>query len=287
MQLHKERELLYFKGDIEMVNEKTSRLLVCCADENRRLEMTALLGRVGFQHIDEAHEVCEAERLMNEYDYSLAVFDSTAGSAQIMQLAYAESRLRGDSTMTAFLFVGEEKYGDIVEEICKMAHMSYLVRPYSLPEFCDAVFGALSGRRLMDYSSGSCGSQSGIGVSAAVPSESEPITNQITTVLHNLGIPAHIKGFVYLRAAITMTVEDPELINYVTKLLYPKVAREFSTTTSRVERAIRHAIEVAWDRGELDTLNSYFGYTISRQRGKPTNSEFIAMISDKLRLGVR
>ena len=270
-----------------MINEKTSRLLVCCADENRRREMTGLLGRVGFLHIDEAREASEAERLMSEYIYTLAIFDSSVGSAQIMQLAYTDSRFLDDGRITAFLFVGEERYGDIVEEICKMAQMNYLVRPFSVPEFCDAVFGALSGRRLLEYTSGA-DRFTGIGYnSEPVSTEPEPITNQITAVLHNLGIPAHIKGFVYLRSAITMTVEDPELINYVTKLLYPKVAREFSTTTSRVERAIRHAIEVAWDRGELDTLNSYFGYTISRQRGKPTNSEFIAMISDKLRLGVR
>ncbi len=266
-----------------MINEKTSRLLVCCADENRRRDMTGLLVRIGFPYVDEAREIGEAERLMHGYDYSLAVFDSSVGSAQIMQLAYADKRFRDDCTVTAFLFVGEEKYGDIVEEICKMAQMSYLVRPYTMPEFCDAIFGALSGRRLLENSAGAAR----FGMSEQPPTEPEPITNRITSVLHNLGIPAHIKGFVYLRSAITMTVEDPELINYVTKLLYPKVAKEYSTTTSRVERAIRHAIEVAWDRGELETLNSYFGYTISRQRGKPTNSEFIAMISDKLRLGVK
>lgn len=263
-----------------MISEKQCRLLVCCADEKRRREMKELLCRVGFLHIDEAREVPEAERLMCEYSYSLAIFDSSVGSAQTMQLAYSESRYRDDREQTAFLFVGEERYGDIVEEICKIAKMNYLVKPYTLPEFCSAVFGALSGRKANADMQRAQSYQS-------APAEPEPLTNQITSVLHNLGIPAHIKGFVYLRSAISMTVEDPDLINYVTKLLYPKVAREYSTTTSRVERAIRHAIEVAWDRGELDTLNSYFGYTISRQRGKPTNSEFIAMISDKLRLGVR
>lgn len=97
-------------------------------------------------------------------------------------------------------------------------------------------------------------------------------------------MPAHIKGYQYLRTAIMMTVEDTDMINSVTKVLYPSVAKKFSTTSSRVERAIRHAIEVAWDRGDVDVLNSYFGYTIQNQRGKPTNSEFIAMIADNLRL---
>ena len=97
-------------------------------------------------------------------------------------------------------------------------------------------------------------------------------------------MPAHIKGYQYLRTAILLTVNDSDIINSVTKVLYPSVAKKYQTTTSRVERAIRHAIEVAWDRGDVDTLNSYFGYTIQNNRGKPTNSEFIAMIADNLRL---
>lgn len=270
-----------------MITEKQNRFLVCCADEKQRREMTVILGRVGFNHIDEAREACEAERLMNEYVYTLAIFDASVGSAPVMQLAYDDSRYQNGNQTTAFLFIGEEKYGDLVEEICKMAQISYLSKPYTLPTFCDAVFGALSGRSLRECKNTAPAIPTVGYISDTDKEDDEPMTNKITSVLHNLGIPAHIKGFVYLRSAITMTVEDPELINYVTKLLYPKVAREFNTTTSRVERAIRHAIEVAWDRGELETLNAYFGYTISRQRGKPTNSEFIAMISDKLRLGVK
>lgn len=110
------------------------------------------------------------------------------------------------------------------------------------------------------------------------------LETQVTKILHKIGVPAHIKGYQYLRTAIIMTVENNNLINSVTKILYPSVAKAYETTSSRVERAIRHAIEVAWDRGDLDVLNSYFGYTIQNERGKPTNSEFIAMISDNLRL---
>ncbi|MDR1466935.1 MAG: sporulation transcription factor Spo0A [Oscillospiraceae bacterium] len=109
---------------------------------------------------------------------------------------------------------------------------------------------------------------------------------RVTEILHQIGVPAHIKGYQYLRESIIVSVETPAIINAVTKELYPTVAKEFSTTPSRVERAIRHAIEVAWDRGDIDVLNSYFGFTIHGGRGKPTNSEFIAMISDKLRLQV-
>jgi two-component system response regulator (stage 0 sporulation protein A) len=106
----------------------------------------------------------------------------------------------------------------------------------------------------------------------------------VTEVIHEIGVPAHIKGYQYLREAIILAVNDMEVINAVTKVLYPAVARKFGTTPSRVERAIRHAIEVAWDRGDLETLQKFFGYTVSNIKGKPTNSEFIAMIADSLNL---
>ncbi len=110
---------------------------------------------------------------------------------------------------------------------------------------------------------------------------------RVTEIIHQIGVPAHIKGYQYLRDSILMAIEDEDIINAVTKRLYPAVAKKHSTTSSRVERAIRHAIEVAWDRGDVDILNSYFGYTIHNSRGKPTNSEFIAMISDKFRLQLK
>lgn len=109
----------------------------------------------------------------------------------------------------------------------------------------------------------------------------------ITGIIHQIGVPAHIKGYHYLREAILLSVQDTAMMSSVTKQLYPRVAKKFNTTASRVERAIRHAIEVAWDRGDVDILNSYFGYTIQNSRGKPTNSEFIAMIADKIRMKIR
>lgn len=113
------------------------------------------------------------------------------------------------------------------------------------------------------------------------------IEMMVTEIIHEIGIPAHIKGYQYLRYAIIMVVEDLDIINSITKELYPTVAKDFNTTPSRVERAIRHAIEVAWDRGDTEVLNSFFGYTIANSKGKPTNSEFIAMIADKLRLQIK
>lgn len=110
------------------------------------------------------------------------------------------------------------------------------------------------------------------------------IETQVTELILQIGIPAHIKGYHFVRSAIIMAVESPDTINAITKIVYPTIAKEYQTSSSRVERAIRHAIEVAWDRGDVDTLNSIFGYSINSSKGKPTNSEFIAMLSDKLRL---
>ena len=109
----------------------------------------------------------------------------------------------------------------------------------------------------------------------------------VTNIIHEIGVPAHIKGYQYLREAIIIAVNDMDVINAITKVLYPQVAKNFGTTPSRVERAIRHAIEVAWDRGDLDTLQRFFGYTVSNTKGKPTNSEFIALIADKLQLQLK
>lgn len=109
----------------------------------------------------------------------------------------------------------------------------------------------------------------------------------VTSVIHEIGVPAHIKGYQYLREAIKLAVNDMEVINAITKVLYPQVAKTFQTTPSRVERAIRHAIEVAWDRGDLEVLQSFFGYTVSNSKGKPTNSEFIALIADRLTLQLK
>ncbi len=120
-----------------------------------------------------------------------------------------------------------------------------------------------------------------------VKKEAHSLETVISDIMREIGVPAHIKGYQYLRESIMLVIEKPDLIHAVTKELYPTIAKNNTTTSSRVERAIRHAIEVAWDRGDVDVLSSYFGYTILNSRGKPTNSEFIAMISDKLRLKMR
>lgn len=119
------------------------------------------------------------------------------------------------------------------------------------------------------------------------PVASRNLEQDVTDMIHEIGVPAHIKGYQYLREAIMMSVDDPGMISSITKILYPTIAKRFQTTPSRVERAIRHAIEVAWSRGKMETLDALFGYTIDTGKGKPTNSEFIALIADRIRLSYR
>ncbi len=148
----------------------------------------------------------------------------------------------------------------------------YLIRPFDSKMLGDRINGLLGYDFIEDPS-------------PAIPSARElSIEVIVTEMIHQLGVPAHIKGYHYLRSAILHCVEDSEMLECVTKLLYPTVAEEFQTTPSRVERAIRHAIEIAWDRGDIETLNSYFGFTVNTGKGKPTNSEFIALIADRIKL---
>ncbi|NSW91366.1 MAG: sporulation transcription factor Spo0A [Firmicutes bacterium] len=120
-----------------------------------------------------------------------------------------------------------------------------------------------------------------------IVAEKRDLEVEVTNIMHEIGVPAHIKGYQYLRDAIMMVVKDLDIINSITKQLYPAIAKDYNTTPSRVERAIRHAIEVAWNRGRVEAINSIFGYTINMGKGKPTNSEFIAMIADKLRIDLK
>ncbi len=173
-----------------------------------------------------------------------------------------------DSTLDRPLYIVTASYTtSILEREVASAGVSYFaLSPFDKEEMVDRIFSLYSAKgRHFDSEPANPG-----------------LRMQVTEILHQIGVPAHIKGYHYLRDSILMAIENPEIINAVTKQLYPSVAKRYNTTSSRVERAIRHAIEVAWDRGDVDVLNSYFGYTIHNTRGKPTNSEFIAMIADKL-----
>jgi len=154
---------------------------------------------------------------------------------------------------------------------------------YFMPKPCD-VPALLSRIRQVTQQTARKSNLRTVGAGTDLYAGSDDLEAVVTEVIHEIGVPAHIKGYQYLREAIILTINDMEIINSVTKVLYPTVAKKYNTTPSRVERAIRHAIEVAWDRGDLETLQKFFGYTVSNVKGKPTNSEFIAMIADCLSL---
>lgn len=178
--------------------------------------------------------------------------------------------------------VGQDK---ITQKSLALGAEYYVVKPFDMDIFAKRIresMGLISSspdRKVLLQSS------SVINVSSGTPSQD--LESAITGIIHEIGVPAHIKGYIYLREAITMVVNNIELLSAVTKELYPSIARKYNTTSSRVERAIRHAIEVAWGRGRVDVINNLFGYTIHNDKGKPTNSEFIAMVADKLRLEMK
>lgn len=150
----------------------------------------------------------------------------------------------------------------------------FLIKPFDFAVLKDRIVDMTGSKSIKELNKG-------------IEKHSQDIETSITVYIQQLGVPAHIKGYQYIRDAITMVINDMDAINSITKILYPTVAKHFNTTPSRVERAIRHAIEVAWDRGNPDVLNDMFGYTILSSKGKPTNSEFIAMIADKIRLEMK
>lgn len=182
--------------------------------------------------------------------------------------------------------VGQDK---ITQKAISLGAEYYVVKPFDIH---------LLIKRMRDFKFYQPGSVKGSYVSREIKSQYIEIAPEnkkdegnlealVTNVIHEVGVPAHIKGYQYLREAIMMVVNDIDVINQITKQLYPEIAEKYNTTPSRVERAIRHAIEVAWGRGQTDTVESIFGYTVSAAKGKPTNSEFIAMIADKLRLELK
>ncbi len=165
-------------------------------------------------------------------------------------------------------------------EAAMLGAQYFMVKPFDMPTLMDRIRMVAGRLRTQPFLSATPSP-------ARVARTDLDIETRVTDIIHEIGVPAHIKGYQYLREAIMVAVKDRDAINAITKVLYPSVAKTFSTTPSRVERAIRHAIEVAWDRGDIETLQSFFGYTVSNVKGKPTNSEFIAMISDRLSLQLK
>ncbi len=246
-------------------------LLADAGAEFRALLAEAINQETDMEVLGETDSGAEALRMVRELKPDVIVMDLVLNEMDGLELlgALKEEDLRDGC---AVLLLSEFARGSLV------AHASRLGADYLILKPCNL---ARIPERIRQLAPGGAPTQAG--QAAGTPS----LETLVTAVIHEIGVPAHIKGYQYLREAIMLAIRDMEVINAVTKVLYPEVAHRFGTTPSRVERAIRHAIEVAWDRGDLDTLQKYFGYTVSNAKGKPTNSEFIAMIADRLSLQLR
>ena len=230
----------------------------------------ALLGAKGFQVLGSANDGEQAINLVRERKPDVLVLDLMLAKKDGLAVLKAISAMEHKPvTLATSRFVT-----DYVASAAANLGVRYLmVKPCdmsALVERLEEIRGGNSQQKSLSQRTGTTN-----------------IESMVTNIIHEIGVPAHIKGYQYLREAIIIAVNDMDVINAITKVLYPQVAKTFQTTPSRVERAIRHAIEVAWDRGDLDTLQRFFGYTVSNTKGKPTNSEFIALIADKLQLQLK
>jgi len=254
--------------------EYTTKILI--ADENAasRLSMREGLIREGYRNLEEASNGEDARILLSKFRPDIVITDVWLSKLDgIGVLRSARNMDWGTGKPPAFIVLSSVPNQNVFIQATEAGAELCLLRPVNVNSLCEHIRSIVN-RRAGDIPA------------AAMQTEDKTadIETKVTQIIHQIGVPAHIKGYQYLRTAILLTIKDSDIINSVTKVLYPSVAKKYQTTTSRVERAIRHAIEVAWDRGDVDTLNSYFGYTIQNSRGKPTNSEFIAMIADNLRL---
>ena len=256
-----------------MEYSNSAKILIADENASQRQSLRETLARNGYRFIDEASNGEDALIKISRSHPDIVLIDVWLSKLDgIGVIRNSRSINFGSDMPPSFIVVSMVSNQNIFLEATNAGAEMCIMKPYDQLSLCNHIKDILLSRRKEN-------------IEVAANSGDEPdIETQVTKIIHQIGVPAHIKGYQYLRSAILLTIKDSDVINSVTKVLYPSVAKKYQTTTSRVERAIRHAIEVAWDRGDVDTLNSYFGYTIQNNRGKPTNSEFIAMIADNLRL---
>ena len=244
----------------------TTRILLADADEEFRLMLTDVINNEPDMEVTASTgDGAEALQLLTANVADVLIMDLVLGGMDGLDLLRQLSEvsfLRRPNILVLSGFIR----GNVVNQAAALGADFFLTKPCRMDAVTERV-------RLLRLGGG-----------VEVSTDRQSLETLITGIIHEIGVPAHIKGYQYLREAILIAVEDMDVINAVTKVLYPEVAKRFGITASRVERAIRHAIEVAWDRGDLDTLQRYFGYTVNSAKGKPTNSEFIAMIADRLQL---
>lgn len=257
------------------------KISVCLVDDNR--ELVQLMDdyfeeQSDIEVIGTANNGRECLTMVEELEPDVLVLDiimpHVDGLAVLNTLREMEPKKKPSVIMlTAF---GQE---EVMKKAVDLGASYFILKPFDLDNLADQI-RQVRGKNSSVFSSSK-------NKTAKKERKKQDLEASITNIIHEIGVPAHIKGYMYLREAITMVYNDIELLGSITKVLYPDIAKKFNTTASRVERAIRHAIEVAWSRGNIDSISALFGYTISISKAKPTNSEFIAMVADRLRLDHR
>lgn len=258
------------------------KIKVCVVDDNREL-VTLLSEYISAQSdmevVGVAHNGQDCLKLLSEKQPDILLLDIIMphldGLAVLEKMGALQ--LPKEPSVIMLTAFGQE---DVTKKAVDLGASYFVLKPFDM-EHLAANIRQLSGRGVnaTRRSTSSFSNRS-----MYEPSKPKNLDASITSIIHEIGVPAHIKGYLYLREAISMVYNDIELLGSITKVLYPDIAKKFNTTASRVERAIRHAIEVAWSRGNIDSISNLFGYTVSMSKAKPTNSEFIAMVADKLRL---
>lgn len=257
-----------------------SKLTVAIADDNER--MVRLLENLvsadeELQVVGTAKDGEEAYKLIKDKEPDVVLLDMVMPKLDgigVMDRVNDDNEIRKTPTFVMISAVGQEK---ITEAAFSHGADYYIMKPFNNELVINRIKSVRNVKNAPDIKL--------VNAYAKVKEPTEKdLETEVTSIIHELGVPAHIKGYQYLRDGIVMSVQDMEMLNSVTKVLYPSIAKKHRTTPSRVERAIRHAIEVAWNRGKMDTIDEMFGYTISNYKGKPTNSEFIALITDRIRL---
>ena len=257
------------------------KIKVCLVDDNKEL-VSMLESYVAAQDdmevIGTAYNGQECLNLLADKQPDILVLDIIMphldGLAVLEKMRHIE-RLKQPSVIMLTAF-GQE---DVTKKAVDLGASYFILKPFDMENLTSHIrqvsgkANAMIKRPLPSFRS-----------ATTVDGKPKNLDASITSIIHEIGVPAHIKGYMYLREAISMVYNDIELLGSITKVLYPDIAKKYNTTASRVERAIRHAIEVAWSRGNIDSISSLFGYTVSMSKAKPTNSEFIAMVADKLRL---
>ena len=259
------------------------KLRIAIADDNERMVevLSALIqGENSMELAGTAANGEEALDLIRRHIPDVVLLDLIMPKVDglgVMEKLKADNALEKKPVFIVISAIGQE---NVTEDAFALGANYFMMKPFNN----EMLLGRL--RSIRDRGEKVCnGSRGSSGTVKLKPAYAEhDLETDVTNMIHEIGVPAHIKGYQYLRDAIMMSVKDMEMLNSVTKILYPTIAKHHETTPSRVERAIRHAIEVAWSRGKMDTIDALFGYTVSNGKGKPTNSEFIALVADRIRL---